>query len=396
MSVLFCHDHRFEVDERGRIYSQGQYDSRVFSRYIDLFGELRLACRVRPVTSDETAGLSACSMPGLSLARVPELSSLGGLLWRNGVERAFARAMADCDAVIARLPSEIGLAALATAHRLGKPAAVEVVACVRDGLNHHGSWKARLYAPIAYHRMRRAVARSSHTLYVTERFLQARYPAYGVAGNGISNVEIAVDDKALDRRLARIAHGATPVLGFIGALRHRQKGLDVAMRALQEVRARHPNVQLRVLGAGNPQPWREEARRMGLEDSMAFDGTLPRGQAVLDWLDHIDIYLHPSYQEGLSRAIIEALSRGCTVLSSAAGGSPEIVGSACLHAPGEAGVLAAQLHRALAQAEWRTALAYENIKTARRFDRQVLDARRNAFWRRFRADSGIASPATCG
>ena len=56
-------------------------------------------------------------------------------------------------------------------------------------------------------------------------------------------------------------------------------------------------------------PWMQEAKKMNVSNFIQFDGTLPSGQKVYDWLDEVDIYLQPSFQEGLPRALIEAMSR---------------------------------------------------------------------------------------
>lgn len=48
-------------------------------------------------------------------------------------------------------------------------------------------------------------------------------------------------------------------------------------------------------------------------------------EEVFKWLDDIDIYIQPSDTEGLSRALIEAMSRGCPCIASNAGGNIELI-----------------------------------------------------------------------
>lgn len=45
---------------------------------------------------------------------------------------------------------------------------------------------------------------------------------------------------------------------------------------------------------------------------------------VFSWFDDLDIYIHPSKQEGLCRAIIEAMSRACPIIAADAGGHEQI------------------------------------------------------------------------
>ena len=53
-------------------------------------------------------------------------------------------------------------------------------------------------------------------------------------------------------------------------------------------------------------------------------------EKIFDYLDNIDIYIQPSKQEGLPRAFIEAMSRGCPSLGSKVGGIPELLNSDCV------------------------------------------------------------------
>ena len=46
---------------------------------------------------------------------------------------------------------------------------------------------------------------------------------------------------------------------------------------------------------------------------------------IRDRLESIDIYIQPSKQEGLPRALIEAMSMGVPALGSTAGGTPELL-----------------------------------------------------------------------
>ena len=295
------------------------------------------------------------------------------------------------DAVIARLPSEIGFLAVSTARAAGKPCAVEVVGCPWDGLWHYGSLTGRAYAPVAWLRMRRALHLADHAIYVTNAFLQRRYPTQAPNTAAASNVILKdVSPALLDARLARIA--ALPDrapdqplrLGLIGTLRGRFKGIQTLLAALAQARADLPPVVLHILGGGDPAPWQAEAARLGVADLVQFDGTLPAGDPVLRWLDEIDLYLQPSLKEGLPRALIEAMSRGCPVLASTTAGIPELLPEPDLIPPGDAAALARLLQRRATDRAWMAARARTNWETACDYRAEVLEERRSAFWGRFR------------
>ena len=297
-------------------------------RYESSLGaSVRIAGRSRLLSADaDVKQLSKVLDSVDQFVCVDDLSSLRSLTVRRGrARRALEEAVERSEAVIGRLPSEIGLAAVSLARKSGKPVAIEMVACPWDGLRSHGSTVARLYAPVAYWRTRRAVAASHFVRYVTDEFLQRRYPTRG-RSIVASDVDLPPADGAvLDARLGSLAVRTSLTFGMIASLFHKQKGIQVALMALAEARTRRPDLRLRILGPGDAQRWRDQASLLGVAEAVTFCGTLPRGEAVLDWLDGIDVYVQASFQEGLPRALVEAMSRATPALASDAGGTRELI-----------------------------------------------------------------------
>lgn len=59
-------------------------------------------------------------------------------------------------------------------------------------------------------------------------------------------------------------------------------------------------------------------------DQIKIIGQMPHDK-VFTWLDSIDIYAQPSRQEGLPRAMIEAMSRGIPCIGAKTAGIPELI-----------------------------------------------------------------------
>jgi glycosyltransferase involved in cell wall biosynthesis len=389
VSVLFCHDHRFIVGPDGAVYSRGQYSERIVSRYERAFGEMFIAGRTMPAPEPfDATQLNRVFDDSSRLMSIADLSSVKALLIGDAAaRRQLERAMVEVDAVVVRLPSEIGLLASAVAGRHGKPVATEVVACARDGLTNHGGLKARAYAPLAMRRMRRAVAKSDWTLYVTERFLQRRYPSQGEEVS-VSNVQLPPRDEALlGRRLERIDDGPL-ILGMVAAMFHDEKRVDVAIQALARAVQDGADLRLEVAGPGETEPLVSLAASLDIGDRVRFVGTLPHGESLFSFLDSVDVYIQTSFQEGLPRGLIEAMSRALPALASDAGGTGELLPGEWLHVPSEADKLARQM-LTLRDPALRAKLAEENFARAADFTADKLDARREAFWRKFSAAHGI-------
>ena len=136
-----------------------------------------------------------------------------------------------------------------------------------------------------------------------------------------------VDKNVLRNRLLKIKNksdGDKYKLGLIGSLNVNFKGHGVAIKALSYLK--NKNIELHFLGAGDAKKWKKIAKKYGVEKQIFFDGTLPGGEKVYEWMDELDLYLIPSLQEGLPRALVEAMSRGCPAIGSNTGGIPELLG----------------------------------------------------------------------
>lgn len=395
--LLFVHDHRFARGEEGAVFtSTGALPASAWSRYLACFETVRVVAREAGV-STEVGKLARSDRDGVTFRLVPNLSGLRARYSNSAaIRRVLAEELRRADAVVVRLPSELGLAAAAMARTLGKPLVVEVVGCAWDGFWHYGSPVASVYAPLAYVRMRYAVSRAPFALYVTRQWLQDRYPCSGRTVS-VSNVEIASPADAVRQarrcRLVAISGGALPILGTIGSLATKYKGIQTAISALARLRAEGLTLEYRVLGAGDPAPWRALAARAGVGDLVRFDGVLPAGEPVRRWLDDVDIYLQPSFQEGLPRATIEAMSRGCACIGSTAGGLPELLPPNRLHRPGHVAGLGAAV-AVLTRDPAALAVASEDgFARAREFAPEALHERRVAFYRALQASGERARTA---
>ncbi len=125
-----------------------------------------------------------------------------------------------------------------------------------------------------------------------------------------------------------------------------QKGIDVAIRALPEIRRRHPEAVLVVLGEG-PQRAELEALAHELDVPVLLPGRVPD---VTAWLGRADLLVHPARWEGFGLALLEAMLASLPVVATNVSSIPEIVAdgeTGLLVAPDDAPALAAAVSRVL-------------------------------------------------
>jgi glycosyltransferase involved in cell wall biosynthesis len=116
------------------------------------------------------------------------------------------------------------------------------------------------------------------------------------------------------------------VLLFFGRV-HVKKGLDLLADALSQVAPEHPELHLLVAGKddGAWGPFRARMTELGLRDRLTYLGHVAGERARQVWAT-ADAFVLPSYSEGFSMAILEALACRLPCLITAACHFPELGG----------------------------------------------------------------------
>ena len=290
---------------------------------------------------------------------------------------------------IVHLPSDNGYQVIKYCRRYNKPYLTVVCGCPWDAYWNHG-WQGKLLAPIEYMLLKRAQKEAPYTIYVTNEFLQKRYPTNGVA-IGCSNVEIHTGiEGILEKRIEAIRHRENEKrklkIGTAAALDVAYKGQEYVIKAVAELRKEGIELEYHLIGRGDDSRLRAIAESCGVKDDIFFHGAIPHDE-VLDFLDGIDIYIQPSKQEGLPRAMIEAMSRGCLCIGSKTAGIPELVEPRFIFNKGDVrGIV--DIIRGITQEDMKEQ-ARSNYECAKEYDVELLNERRNKFIRKFKSNYNL-------
>jgi UDP-glucose:(heptosyl)LPS alpha-1,3-glucosyltransferase len=137
--------------------------------------------------------------------------------------------------------------------------------------------------------------------------------------NGVATGK-PVDPQAARRlRSETRANDYSPLLLFV-AHNFRLKGLAPLIHALYIAQKAKNSIGLVVVGAGRTGPYRYPARRLGIENRIAFLGPIPDVQNILSICD---VGVLPTYYDPASRFILEALAAGKPVITTRYNGAAD-------------------------------------------------------------------------
>jgi glycosyltransferase involved in cell wall biosynthesis len=165
---------------------------------------------------------------------------------------------------------------------------------------------------------------------------------------------------------------------FLGRI-HAKKGLDLLMDAIAQPAIDAANVAVVVAGPVDREyarEWQQLLRRHPSGGRVIAPGAV-EGELKAALLQHADLFVLPSYSEGLPVAVLEALAAGCAVVITRACNLPQVADAqAGLVIEPDAGELSRALRTLLTDEPRRRAMAANARALARReFDWDVIARR---------------------
>jgi glycosyltransferase involved in cell wall biosynthesis len=257
---------------------------------------------------ERRAGIEVERVPGRDLTRVVP----GPFMVGRGLARVARRAV-ELHRPHVMHATSLHLLSSLTAARIAAGTGVPLVLTAHlgatDALPVSTRLAARAYEATAG---RRILQRSARVVAVSpDAERQVRSLGYAgpvdLAPNGV--------DADLFALAGPTARDAPPLVVFVGRL-VANKGPDVFIDALAQVRARSIELRAAVIGDG---PLRaalaRRAARAGLEDIVTWTGTVEHAQ-VANWLSRATLTVRPSTTEGRALGILEAMAAGVCVIAS--------------------------------------------------------------------------------
>lgn len=372
MKIIIATDTKFYCDENGQIYASEKM-AKIVPRYFHSFGKVVLFAR------------SFQSKPEAVLTNISDMVEKSLLfgdfreLYSSKFKKRILSEIKSSDLVIGRFEGFSAILAYKYSKKLHKPFMGEMMSDPWDGLWHH-SLLGKLAAPYSYFMTKRALKYSKYALYVTNEYLQNRFPC-PFESVAVSNVCIEETGReVLEQRIEKIRHLNLREISIMttAAVYVRYKGQQFVIKAIPKLNKLGIRVKYYLAGEGSQDYLRKIAKKYKVEDQVVFLGRLSP-KDVLSMIDKVDIYIQPSLQEGLPRAVIEAMSRGCPCIGAKTAGIPELISSECVFKPKSSIAISSMIQKVLDK-DKLLKYAEENYLHSMLYLDSILSQRRNEYF----------------
>jgi glycosyltransferase involved in cell wall biosynthesis len=167
---------------------------------------------------------------------------------------------------------------------------------------------------------------------------------------------IAEDCKTLTRPAIHRRYRGGIIFGYAGRI-ETGKGPLVLVDALAQLLQSRQDALVRVAGTGPAmQEVKARVRELGLRDSWEFVGSYQGPLGCNAFMRTLDVFVLPSFAEGTSKSVIEAMAHGLPIITTTVGGLPDLLTSdtGILVPPGDGTALAEAMQRLASDCELRT------------------------------------------
>ncbi|MEH1848303.1 MAG: glycosyltransferase family 4 protein [Nostoc sp.] len=383
MNVVVSSDYRFVGTPDGAVWTPTNSGYGFFARYLEVFDSVRIVARVYPVSSVPSKW-QRVDGENISVIAVPYyVGPVQYLLKALQIQQTIRSTINLTDAVILRVPSNVANCVYYWLCNTNHPYSLEVIS---DPYNFFAPGSVNhplrpFFRWLFTHRLKNQCLQASGVSYVTKEALQHRYPVgEKTFATYYSDVELPDTAFVSSPRISNLNLEKFIII-TVASMDHPCKAVDVLIDAVALCLQKGLNLELIIVGDGKYRPELEaQALKLGIPDRIFFRGQLPGGKAVLEQLDKADIFVLPSRQESLPRAVIEAMARALPCIGSDVGGIPELLSPEDLVQPGNIIELANKIQEVVKSPNRRQQMSIRNLKTSKEYKEDLLQKRRLEFY----------------
>ncbi|MFS0821474.1 glycosyltransferase family 4 protein [Bacillus sp. 1P02SD] len=391
MKVLVTtHAQMFRTPD-GAVWTNSVYGYDFFSRYLNVFEEVRLVTRIKDISFNEVGSRIRVDGHGLEFFSMPFYHGPWEYAYKlRKIYSSISKAIDGCDCAILRIPDQMSFQLFPKIQKLGLPCAVEVVAHPWE-LYSPGTMKTilRPFLRFLWDIMQKKVCKKADGVsYVTKEYIQQRYPA-NIDPNKSDRFVTYYTSANLDncffhrpREAHSLKKGGVLNITHVSGINNSAKGHFELLQALLLIKKQGKLFKVIFVGGGTMlNYYKDLCEQLGLSEEVSFLGNVSNPRVIASILKESDLFVFPTLTEGLPRVVLEAMSSGLPCIASNVGGIPELLSERCLIAPNDIEGLVRKLLEIFDDKHF---LAEESIKNFTRVKQEyrpeIVQEKRRAFY----------------
>ena len=357
MRLLITTNGRLYKGPDNRYYTPIVYGYDFFKTYLQVFEQVRLVAHVENASAESVKTMLWVNGPGVEVFEMPFPHGKWAYIKSAlSIQKRANLAIDGCDAALFRIPDPLAFQIFPCCRRRKIPTAVEVTSdplVLYSSLG--GRYPLRLFIKWShYWEMRYCCRKADGVSYVTASYLQSVYPS-GVQQNEERRFESYYTDTGLEEHDSPVRdypiRGKISLLHIAGSLSGRVKGHKELIEAFVTLKKKGYDLSLTLVGSGRLD---EDVQRLleesGNQEDVSFTGFLHKEQ-IDELYRRSDIFVFPSYREGLPRVVVDAMSWSLPCISTDIPGCRELLSPDVLVPVADAVALTDTLERYLKNQE---------------------------------------------
>lgn len=383
MKLLLTTNGRLVKNDRGEYFTSVVYGYTFFERYLEVFDEIKLVAHCEKL-SEIPDGYLRVDGERLSVIEVPfphgKVEYVKKFL---SIKKTLKEKIknADFDVAVLRIPDQLSFQVFNVIKNMGKPIGAEIVSSSWDIMAPDvSSNPLRPFIRLIWDFNEKRICRKADgTAYVTKSFLQHRYTPNTSEGHFTTNYSSANVKKAVSEAktysdgVKTLLHVSADIGGLI-------KGHLELVEAMGKLKNDGIETKAVIVGNGELAPQVKKAiSDYSLEDAVTLTGRLNKEQ-LSEVYKNADVFVFPSYREGLPRVVIEAMTYALPVIATDIPGIRELINPDCLAPVKDSQTLYEKLKVLLCDNSLLEARSKENLENSADYTSDVLQQRRNEFF----------------
>lgn len=315
-------------------YTSMVYGNHYYKKYSEIFEEVvRIG---KTINISDVNGLLKINDDVVSVCPLPETHGMYDYLkMKKKIETISDTALLNCDVAALRIPDPLSFHLIRVCLRKHIPFIVEITTDVWTYLapgNYKG--KIRPLLRIYWHYLqKRACKVADGVNYVTKKHLQLRYPSsYALGRKQKDYFESAYTDVDVPELMFADQHKIYPpklskvtIAHVSGSLSYDAKGYKELIHAVSDLIEEGFHIKLVLVGGdGLNQELLSYIDEHHIGDSIEKTGRIEDRNKLFSVLRNSDLFVFPSYTEGLPRVVIEAMINALPVIASDIPGNAEL------------------------------------------------------------------------